>query len=129
MDSTPLLGHLRQVLANRSGDPCVSVGDDELDARESALEELREEVAPRILGLLRADGHAEKAPVTVRAHSVGHQRRNILNDTCPARIEKRGVEEEIRDRVGDGRIPQLLDLRVERLVHTAYCRPARRPRP
>jgi len=46
VDRGPLERHLGQVVANGLAEPSVRVGDDELDAGEPALDELREELAP-----------------------------------------------------------------------------------
>jgi hypothetical protein len=93
--------HLRKVAAHRLRDPGVRVRDDELDARETARDELGQKVAPRLLGLLRAGGHGEQLAVTVQADPVRDERRDVLHLPSPARVEERYVEEQVRDRVGD----------------------------
>jgi hypothetical protein len=100
----------------------VGVRDDELDAREPALVELREELAPRLLGLLGADRHRKKLTVAVEADAIGHQRRDVLDRPGPACVEEGRVEEEVRDRAVDARLPQLLDLGAQSLRHPAHRR-------
>jgi hypothetical protein len=84
VDDAPLLRRLGQVEADCLRDASVGVRDDELDAREPALVELREELAPRLLGLLGADRHRKKLTVAVEADAIGHQRRDVLDRPGPA---------------------------------------------
>jgi hypothetical protein len=122
MDDAPLLRRFGQVTTDRFRDAGVSVCDDELDAGEPALDELREELAPRVLRLLGADRHREELAVAIEADAVGHQRRDVLHRPRPSRVEEGGVEEEVRDRAVDGRLPQLLDLGAKGLRRAAHRR-------
>jgi hypothetical protein len=120
VDAAPLQRRLRQVVAHGVGQTGVGVGDDQLHPRQAAIVELGQQVAPGGLRFLRADGDRQELPVPVQADAVGHQRRDVLNLPRPAGVEEGGVQEEVRDRASDGRLPKVLDLGAQRLRGPAH---------
>ena len=95
VDSTALAAYLGQEAAHRGCQARVLIRDHELDAAETTLQELLEELRPAVLRFLRAQRDAQEPAVAVRAHGVGHERAHVLDLSGPAGIEERRVQVQV----------------------------------
>ena len=122
VDSTALAAHLGQEAAHRGCQARVLIRDHELDAAETMLQELLEELRPAVLRFLRAQRDAQEPAVAVRAHGVGHERAHVLDLSGPAGIEERRVQVQVGVGPLDGCTPQRLHALVEPLRDPAHRR-------
>jgi hypothetical protein len=107
------------VATDGGGDAAVLIRDDELDAAESTLAQLPEQLRPVLLALLGSEGHRQQPSMDGVIDPVGHERRNVLDRASPACVKEGGVQVEVGNRALDGSSPQLLDLLPEHLRHPA----------
>jgi hypothetical protein len=110
VDGAALQPRLGQHLARREQEPGVRVGDDQLDAREAAADQLLQQPSPAGLGLLGADVHGQQPTMTVGSNPVRDEGGDVLDGACPPRIHKRRVEVQVRDRICEPLAAQRLDL-------------------
>lgn len=89
-----LLLRLRQKSADGFGNATVVIPDYEPHAREAPVEELRQEVTPALVTLLRANSDGQEMAMAVKADAVGHERRDVLDAARPAGVHVGRVEEE-----------------------------------
>jgi hypothetical protein len=107
----------------------VLVGDEQPDAGETPLDELGQQHRPARFGLVRPDVDREQATESVGTDAVGDQGRDVLDGPGPSGIDKRGVQVQVRDGLGDGSRRNLsTSSSSRRVTRLTVERPTRLPR-
>lgn len=102
MDRAPLELSFGQGQAGSGGEAGVTIGDDQLNAGEAAVDQLAQQVGPGVLRLAGADRDAEELTVTVLSDAVGHEGRDILDRPRPAGAEEGGIEVQVGEALREG---------------------------
>src|SRR5947209_10590238 len=95
----------------------MSVGDDELDAAQSASREVTQELEPERLRLARANPHADDFPYAVSVYSHGDYHRDRYDTAGLTHFHIRCVDPQIRpvafERTREKRVHALVDVSAQ----------------
>src|SRR3984957_2607145 len=116
MHHAALPSRLWQVLSRALHQAAAGIRNDQLHAREAAIDQVSQKRRPTGFVLLGALADAENLAKSFRVDRAGHQERDIANLTGPAALHHDAVEIKIRMLTFDPPAPPGLDLRVDLLV-------------
>jgi hypothetical protein len=105
-----------EYLRDRFLQPGVRVGDDQLDAREPALDERAQKAAPEGLGLRFADVERDHLAVAGLVHAVGEHQRVAHDAAAVSDLLDLGVEPEVGVAALERAVAERVDLLVPALA-------------
>ena len=121
MHHAALIAGLRQIIRNAFDKTSARIGNHQLHAPETAIDEMPQKRGPAGFVLLGALTDAEDLPEPLGIDRRGHQQRDVANLTSPAALHHDAVEVEIRMLAFDPAIPPRLDLGIDLLVQVRHC--------
>src|SRR5512139_348101 len=120
MNHAPLPACLGQILRDALKEAAAGIGNDQLNAFETAVDEMTQKRRPAGFVFLGALTDAENLPKSFRIDSTGHQQRDIADLARPAALHHDPIQIQVRMLALDAPVPPGFDLGVDLLVEVRH---------